>query len=73
MLFEPLFPDRTDLKAKTRIDLAETVRRQLGRNGGVARQIADSRLCTVCLPNRFYSYRRDGEAAGRMISAIRIL
>ena len=53
-----------------RIDLAEANIRQLRRNGGANGQIDPSSLCTRCLPGVFHSYRRDREAAGRMISAI---
>ena len=35
----PFFPERTDLDGKTKIDLAETIRRQLGRNGVTVGQI----------------------------------
>jgi copper oxidase (laccase) domain-containing protein len=28
--------------------------------------------CTFCDPERFWSYRREGEQAGRMISFIRV-
>jgi len=70
--FAKLFPERTDLNQKTKVDLVETNLRLLRRNGGSVRQIATSGLCTYCRPDLFHSYRRDGEAAGRMVSAIRI-
>jgi YfiH family protein len=70
--FAKLFPERTDLDQKTKVDLVETNLRLLRRNGGSVRQIATSGLCTYCRPDLFHSYRRDGEAAGRMVSAIRI-
>jgi polyphenol oxidase len=70
--FAPFFPERQDLASCTRIDLVETVRRQLGRIGGTLGQFAVCGLCTVCHGDTFYSYRRDREAAGRMVSAIRI-
>jgi YfiH family protein len=57
---------------RTKIDLTETVRRQLGRNDGIARQFASAGMCTVCRADLFHSYRRDREAAGRMVGAIRI-
>jgi len=70
--FTPFFPEREDLANRPRIDLVETIRRQLGRNGGTVRQLAASKLCSVCHSELFHSYRRDREAAGRMVSAIRI-
>ena len=70
--FSGMFPERQDLKSRARIDLAEATIRQLRRNGGSAGQIDASGLCTRCLGDWFHSYRRDGDAAGRMLSAIRI-
>ena len=71
--FSPFFPEREDLSGRAKIDLVETIRRQLGRNDGTARQFDASGLCTVCRPDLFHSYRRDRETAGRMLSAIRIV
>jgi hypothetical protein len=51
-----------------RVDLAEAAKCQLER-AGVA-TIFDSQRCTACDLGRFYSYRREREAAGRMISII---
>jgi hypothetical protein len=68
--FSGLFPERQDLSGRTKIDLVETIRRQLGRNGGRMRQVATSGLCSACRPDLFHSYRRDREAAGRMVTAI---
>jgi polyphenol oxidase len=70
--FAKLFPERTDLDQKTKVDLVETNLRLLRRNGGSVRQIATSNLCTYCRPDLFHSYRRDRDAAGRMVSAIRL-
>jgi hypothetical protein len=69
--FARLFPERNDLDRRMKIDLVETNLRLLGRNGGSLRQIATSGLCTCC-GDRFHSYRRDRDAAGRMVSAIRL-
>lgn len=51
-----------------RVDLAEAARAQLERAGVV--HIADSAHCTACNRKRFFSYRREKEAAGRMVSVI---
>jgi YfiH family protein len=70
--FSGFFPERQDLMGSARVSLAEATIRQLRRNGGSVGQIDSSGLCTRCLGDLFHSYRRDGEAAGRMFSAIRI-
>ena len=70
--FSKFFPERKDLWGRAKIDLVETVRRQWGRNDGAARQFAAIGLCSMCRADLFHSYRRDREAAGRMVSAIGI-
>ena len=70
--FQPFFPERTDFTKRTQIDLAETIARQLRRNGVTESQFAVSRLCTRCDAEQFESYRREREAAGRMVAAIGI-
>lgn len=70
--FSRFFPERNDLGQQAKIGLAEAAIRQLRRNGGSMGQIDASGLCTRCLEAEFHSYRRDGEAAGRMFSAIGI-
>ena len=56
--------------AKPHVDLARVVRDQLERAGLGADRIDDVGGCTRCEPERFYSYRRDGAAAGRHLAAI---
>ena len=68
--FASIFPERADLETRTKIDLVDAVLRQLGRNGVREGQIDAARLCTYCQPELFHSYRRDREAAGRMLSAV---
>jgi polyphenol oxidase len=58
------------LSGRTKVDLIETTCRQLGRKGVTAGQISTAPLCTFCDPKLFDSYRRDREAAGRMVSMI---
>jgi polyphenol oxidase len=70
--FAPFFPERGDLSQRTKLSLVETNLRLLGRNGGRMRHIATSGLCSCCRFDLFHSYRRDREAAGRMVSVIRI-
>jgi YfiH family protein len=71
--FSDLFPERQDLSVKTKIDLTEAMVRQLRRIGVPPGQIASSPFCTYCQSSFFHSHRRDGDAAGRMISGIRVL
>lgn len=52
------------------VDLAEACRRQLLAAGIPGRQIYNSGLCTACESKRFYSYRREKGAAGRMLAVI---
>jgi YfiH family protein len=68
--FRAFFPERNDLYTRTKLDLAETVSRQLGRNGVPLGQISTSGLCSCCKPELFESYRRDREMAGRMLAAV---
>lgn len=58
------------LSGRIKVDLVETVCRQLGRKGVSMGQISISGLCSHCDPELFESYRRDREAAGRMVAMI---
>jgi hypothetical protein len=53
-----------------RLDLMELNRRQLLQEGISPENIQTADLCTACHPDRFFSYRREGIRAGRMISGI---
>jgi YfiH family protein len=68
--FRAFFPERNDLDRRAKLDLVETVCRQLRRNGVGMGQISTSGLCSCCRPELFESYRRDRESAGRMIAAV---
>jgi len=70
--FAALFPERRDLDQRTRIDLEDANRRQLLALGVSPGKIYSAGLCTFCDPAQFHSFRRDREAAGRMISFIGI-
>jgi hypothetical protein len=52
-----------------RLDL-RLINEMQARDAGV-RQVWKSRECTFCRPERFYSFRREKEQAGRMISFIK--
>lgn len=53
-----------------RVDLRRIIRAQLIDAGLSPDCIEDVPGCTVCDPGRFHSYRRDGVASGRLLSAI---
>ena len=67
--FQQFFPERRDLNGRAKVDLAETITRQLRRNGVALSQISTLGLCTYCNPELFESYRRDREKAGRMLAS----
>ena len=71
--FNGIFPERADLNQRTRLDLAEANRRQLVAAGVPTSQIEMSGLCTVCGAEEFYSWRRERNTTGRMLSAIGLL
>ncbi len=60
-------------EGRTCVDLAAANERQLLDAGLILDNIWVSKLCTKCEPEGFHSFRRDGERAGRMYSAIRII
>ncbi len=57
----------------THLDLPEANRRQLLAAGLAESRISVARLCTCCMRDEFHSWRRDRQAAGRMVSAARII
>jgi polyphenol oxidase len=70
--FQPLFPE-TELSRteKSLLDLREAVRRQLLALQVTRVETLDD--CTKCGSEQFHSFRRDGQSAGRLLSAIRLL
>jgi YfiH family protein len=60
--------DRT--REKPHVNLAAILRAQLARAGVPASQIDDVPGCTRCEPERFFSFRREGQRSGRHIAAI---
>jgi YfiH family protein len=54
------------------LDLAAANREQLLEAGVLAAHIDTLALCTRCRADLFHSWRRDGPAAGRMVSYIRV-
>lgn len=64
---------RFSLAHAGRVDLAAENLRQLTTEGVPRESISLAGVCTFCDPARFYSWRRDREGAGRMISYIRLV
>lgn len=64
---------RFGMEGAGKLDLAAENRRQLTEHGVVATRITQPAACTFCDSARFYSWRRDRELAGRMISYIRVI
>jgi len=58
---------------RAHLNLGEANRRQFLNAGLLDQQIEMSSLCTHCSGDLFYSYRRDGKKAGRMLSVIGIV
>ena len=58
---------------KPHLDQGLANKRQLLKAGVPEAQIAVSALCTQCRGDLFYSYRREGQRTGRMLSVIGIL
>lgn len=57
-------------KCKPRLDLAQINRSQMLAVGVPSAQIFNCALCTCCLADRFFSFRREPDNPGRMLSSI---
>ena len=57
---------------RVHLDLQAINSRQMEAAGVLPENIAVAGACTKCQPAEYHSYRRDREAAGRMVSWIRI-
>jgi YfiH family protein len=69
--FSPLFPEWEPVTGNKRaLDLPEANRRQMQAAGMNPQHIFDCGLCTTCQSASFYSFRREPENPGRMVSAI---
>jgi YfiH family protein len=58
---------------KVHIDLAALHRERLLALGLAPERVYAAELCTVCGGEEFHSFRRDGQAAGRMLSVVGIV
>ncbi len=71
--FKTSFPkDIIERDGKLYVDVVAANRRQLLDCGVPAANIVDCGVCTYCNPG-YFSFRRDGEKAGRMISLLMLL
>jgi len=68
--FSTLFPEWPPVTGKQHLDLPEANRRHLTAAGVPAGQIFNSALCTFCLPEHFFSFRREPHTPERMLSVI---
>jgi YfiH family protein len=68
--FEKWCPEMRHAEGPVRLDLRAVNEAQL-RAAGIT-NIWTSAECTFCVPGRFYSFRREREQAGRMISFVGI-
>lgn len=69
---QPELFERRSSWDRPHLNLAEANRLQLVDAGLLPERIQVSTLCTKCRSDLFYSYRRDADAAGRMLSVIGI-
>lgn len=60
----------TERKGRHYLDLGEANRKQLLNSGVRDANIFDPRICTSCLTEDFFSFRKEGKECGRMISVI---
>lgn len=56
---------------RLQLDLWQAISDQLEGAGLMPAHIFSARLCTVCHPGAFHSYRREGRSAGRLAAVIR--
>lgn len=69
--FSQIFPEWPSATTNKRtLDLPEANRRQMQDAGVSPQRIFDCGLCTTCQSADFYSFRREPENPGRMVSAI---
>ncbi len=52
------------------LDLIAINKNEIIVSGGLEKNIFDSRVCTVCRNENFFSYRKEDKAAGRMMSVV---
>ena len=65
-------PGHSELPKKIFLDLVEANHRQLQSVGVPAKNIAASKLCTACNPQKLFSYRAEKGVTGRLMGAVGI-
>jgi YfiH family protein len=70
MLQAPPGHQMEDSFSKVHLDLAAVVRYQLEHAGVPSDQVYVADYCTACRTDLFYSYRKEGSLAGRMMAVI---
>jgi YfiH family protein len=68
--FNATFPEWPPITGKRNLDLAEANRRQMLSCGVPASAIFDIKTCTSCQIESFYSFRREPQNPGRLLSTI---
>jgi hypothetical protein len=68
--FVPLFPEWPAEPGRRTVDLPEGNRRHLVNAGVASTRIHDCGFCTYCQANLFFSFRREPQNPGRMVSAV---
>jgi YfiH family protein len=69
--FTGFFPQELLVRDKRYyLDLVSVNKKQLLNSGVMEENISDCGFCTSCLNDKFFSFRREGESVGRMISVI---
>jgi hypothetical protein len=63
-------PAKPGSRGRPRLDLPDTVRRLLDREGIGGERVDRVRRCTHAEPATFFSYRRDGAPTGSMLSVV---
>jgi polyphenol oxidase len=69
--FQDFFPDEVFEKdGRFYLDLAKVNKMQLLDSGVKETNISDSRICTVCKNNEYFSFRKEGKSCGRLMSVV---
>lgn len=72
--FLGFFPESVNKKSGAyHFDLILEARRQIAGARVPSAHVLDSRICTSCMNHEFFSYRREGLKAGRMLSVIEMV
>jgi YfiH family protein len=72
--FRKLFPDKViERSGRLFLDIPRVNAEQLAAAGVRKESISDCGYCTFCQNGRFFSFRKEGERAGRLISVISLL